>query len=94
MVSELHLNMFAELNTAFIDRGRIHGIKEGQIYSLYFRDENKLGPAKSSQTITIPVNLGELIVLHVEDTNATVLITDSEKELFDGARMRTPLPVR
>ena len=94
MVSELHLNMFAELNTAFIDRGRIHGIKEGQIYSLYFRDENKLGPEKSSQTITIPVNCGELIVLHVEDTNATVLLTDSDKELFDGARMRTPLPVR
>jgi len=94
MVSELHLNMFAELNTAFIDRGRIHGIKEGQIYSVYFRDENKLGPEKSSQTITIPVNCGELIVLHVEDTNATVLLTDSDKELFDGARMRTPLPVR
>jgi hypothetical protein len=29
----------------------------------------------------------------VEDTNATVLITDCEKELFDGALMRTPLPV-
>jgi len=94
MMSELHLNMFAELNTAFIDRGRIHGIQEGQIYSVYYRDENKLGPAKSAQTITIPVNCGELIVLHVEDTNATVLITDTEKELFDGALMRTPLPVR
>jgi hypothetical protein len=94
MISEEHLNMFAELNTAFIDRGRIHGIKEGQIYSVYFRDENKLGPAKSTQTITIPVNCGELIVLHVEDTNSTVLITDSEKELFAGALMRTPLPGR
>jgi hypothetical protein len=91
MISEEHLNMFAELNTAFIDRGRIHGIKEGQIYSVYYRDENKLGTAKSTQTITIPVNCGELIVLHVEDTNSTVLITDSEKELFDGALMRTPL---
>ena len=94
MMSEEHLNMFAELNTAFIDRGRIHGIKEGQIYSVYYRDENKLGTAKSSQTITIPVDCGELIVLHVEDTNSTVLITDTEKELFAGALMRTPLPVR
>ena len=94
MISENHLNMFAELNTAFIDRGRIHGIKEGQIYSVYYRDENKLGPAKSSQTITIPVDCGELIVLHVEETNSTVLITDSDKELFAGALMRTPLPVR
>jgi hypothetical protein len=92
MMSEEHLNMFAEFNTAFIDRGRIHGIKEGQVYSVYYRDENKLGPAKSPQTITIPVNYGELIVLHVEDTNSTVLLTDSDQELFAGARMRTPLP--
>jgi hypothetical protein len=94
MMSEEHQNMFAERNTAFIDRGRIHGIQEGQIYSVYYQDENRLGPAKSSQTITIPVDCGELIVLHVEDTNSTVLITDSERELFAGALMRTPLPVR
>jgi hypothetical protein len=94
MMSEEHLRMFAERNTAFIDRGRTHGIKEGQIYSVYYRDENKLGPAKSPETITIPVNYGELIVLHVEDTNSTVLITDSDQELFAGALMRTPLPAR
>ena len=93
IVSEEHRNMFAEFNTAFIDRGRIHGIKEGQIYSVYFRDENKLGPDKSAQTVTIPVNFGELLVLHVEDNNSTVLITDSQKELVAGALMRTPLPV-
>jgi hypothetical protein len=94
IMAEEHLNMFAELNTAFINRGRIHGIQEGQIYSVYYLDENKLGSAKSPQTITIPVDCGELIVLHVEDANSTVLITDSEKEVFAGARMRTPLPAR
>jgi hypothetical protein len=94
VLSEEHLNMFAELNTAFIDRGRVHGIKEGQIYSVYYRDANKLGTSKSSPTITIPVDYGELVVLHVEEANATVLITDSEKELFAGVLMRTPLPVR
>jgi len=94
MMSEEHLNMFAEFNTAFIDRGRIHGIQEGQIYSVYYIDENVLGPAKSPQTIRIPVDCGELIVLHVEEANSTVLITDSQKELFNGVRMRTPLPAR
>jgi hypothetical protein len=94
IMAEEHLNMFAELNTAFINRGRIHGIQEGQIYSVYYIDENVLGSAKSPQTISIPVDCGELIVLHVEDNNSTVLITDSQKELFDGARMRTPLPAR
>jgi LysM repeat protein len=93
MMSELHLNMFAEFNTAFIDRGRIHGIQEGQIYSLYLRDENQLGSGKSAKTITIPVNCGELLVLHVEDANSTVLITNSTHELFAGTLLRTPLPV-
>ena len=50
-----------------------------------------MGHAKSSQTITIPVDSGQLIVLHVEETNSTVLITDTEKELFAGALIRTPL---
>lgn len=93
MMSEEHRNMFAEANTAFINRGRLHGIKEGQIYSIYYRDVNKLGTDKSSPTVAIPVNYGELIVLHVEDANSTVLITNSGQELFDGALIRTPLPV-
>ena len=91
LFSEEHLNMFAELNVAFIDRGRMHGIQPGQIYSIYYRDENNFGTMRSPKNIVIPVDYGELIVLHVEENNATVLITDSAKEFFAGARVRTPL---
>lgn len=91
MFSEEHMNMFAELNVAFIDRGRVHGIKPGQIYSIYYRDEHNLGTATSPQYVVTPVDYGELIVLHVEDNTATVLVTDSDKEFFAGTRMRTPL---
>ena len=83
--------MFAELNVAFIDRGRVHGIQPGQIYSIYYRDENNLGTMTSPRNVVIPVDYGELIVLHVEENNATVLVTDSAKEFFAGARVRTPL---
>jgi hypothetical protein len=41
--------------------------------------------------VTTPVDYGELLILHVEDNTATVLITDSEKEFFAGTRVRTPL---
>jgi hypothetical protein len=91
LLSEEHLNVFAEHHVAFIDRGRLHGIRPGQIYSIYYRDEHNLGSAVSPRRVTTPVDYGELIVLHVEDTTATVLITDSEKEFMAGTRMRTPL---
>lgn len=91
ILPEEHLNMFAELNVAFIDRGRMHGIQPGQIYSIYYRDENNLGTVTSPRNVVIPVDYGELIVLHVEENNATVLVTDSAKEFFAGARVRTPL---
>lgn len=91
IISENHSNMFAELNTAFIDRGRMHGIQPGQIYSIYYRDENNFGTAVAPKNIVIPVDYGELIVLHVEENNATVLVTGSDREFFAGTRVRTPL---
>jgi hypothetical protein len=91
LLSEENMNIFAQYNVAFIDRGRMHDIRPGQIYSIYYRDEHNLGTTKSPKLVTTPVDYGELIVLHVEDNNATVLITNSEKEFFSGTRMRTPL---
>jgi hypothetical protein len=92
--AEEHLNFFAESHVAFINQGRRHGIKPGQIYSIYLADEHNFGSASSPQTITIPVDHGELIVLHTEDETSTVLITDSKKESFAGTRVRTPLAMR
>jgi hypothetical protein len=91
LLSEEHLNMFAQFQVVFIDRGRMHGIQPGQIYSIYYRDENNFGTPSSPKYIVTPVDYGELIVLHVEDNTATVLITDSEKEFFAGTPVRTPL---
>ena len=91
LLSEEHMNIFAESNVAFIDRGKMHGIRPGQIYSIYYRDEHNLGTTMSPKTVVTPVDYGELIVLHVEDNTATVLITNSEKEFFAGTRVRTPL---
>jgi hypothetical protein len=92
--SEEHQDMFAEFQTAFIDRGEMHGIKPGQIYSIYYRDEHNFGTATIPKKVYTAVDYGELIVLHVEENNATVLITDSDKEFFAGTRVRTPLNIQ
>jgi len=37
------------------------------------------------------VDFGQLLVLHTEETTATVYITDSDKEFNAGTLIRTPL---
>jgi hypothetical protein len=84
-------DMVAETQIAFIDRGKAHGIRLGQLYSIYYRDEHELGTPRAPKKVVTPVDYGELIVIHVEENTATVLITNSEKEFFAGTRVRTPL---
>lgn len=92
--AEEHLNIFAESHVAFINQGKRHGVKSGQIYSIYRADEHQFGNVSSTQTVTISVDFGELLVLHSEEETSTVLITDSKKESHDGTRVRTPLAMR
>jgi hypothetical protein len=94
IIAEEHLEMFAESHVAFMDRGSSHGIKPGQIYSVYYRDEHNFGTATKPRMVFTPVDYGELIVLHVEENNSTVLVTDSDKEFFAGTRVRTPLNIQ
>ncbi|MFO7709693.1 MAG: LysM peptidoglycan-binding domain-containing protein [Desulfobacterales bacterium] len=84
---------FAEFHTAFINRGKAHGIRDGQLFSAFRRDETA-GSRQPADRISIPVDFGELLVLHVEENTATVLMTDSDKELLTGTRIRTPLQAR
>lgn len=92
--AEEHLNIFAESHVAFINQGKRHGVKPGQLYSIYRSDEHNFGNASSPQTIAIPFDYGELLVLHTEEDTSTVLITDSREESREGTRVRTPLAQR
>jgi LysM repeat protein len=94
ILSEEHLSIFAESYVAFIDRGQRHGIKPGQLYSIYQADDHHFGTVSAPQTVSIAVDYGELLVLHAEDGTSTVLITDSKKEFKEGSRVRTPLAMR
>jgi hypothetical protein len=94
ILAEEHLSIFAESHVAFINQGIRHGVKPGQIYSIYRADEHNFGNTSSPQIITIPVDYGELLVLHTEDETSTVLITDSKSESHEGTRVRTPLAMR
>lgn len=94
IMTEEHLSIFAESHVAFINQGKRQGIKPGQIYSIYLADEHNFGSPSAPRTVAIPVDFGELLVLHTEDETSTVLITDSKKESHEGTRVRTPLALR
>ncbi|MEJ5358784.1 MAG: LysM domain-containing protein [Desulfobacterales bacterium] len=82
--------MFAEANIAFIDRGRNQGIQVGQIYSVYEPVSLDPGFTGGRKIAGPPQDYGEVLVLHVEEETATVLVTDSSREFFAGDRVRTP----
>ena len=90
---EENMTIFGETDIAFINKGKVDGLKPGQLFTIYYRDEHTLvgKQSNSKKTLFTPVDFGQLLVLHTEDTTATVLITDSDKEFKPGTLIRTPL---
>ena len=88
--SEEHQEIFGESTIAFIDKGEQEGVKPGQLYIIYKQEKFNVNPKKKSETTLTPVLLGELIVLHTEETTATVMITDSRMPINPGAKIITP----
>ena len=93
IISEEKKTIFGEHDIAFINKGRSDGIKPGQLYSIYFRDQHTVtgSGGEGKKQLFTPVDFGQLLVLHTEENTATVVITDSEKEFAPKTRIRTPL---
>ena len=88
--SEEHQSMFGENAIAFIDIGEQEGVRPGQLYWIFKQEKYRINPKDSNETTLAPVLLGELLVLHIEKTTATVLITDSLTAIEPGAKIITP----
>lgn len=91
--SEEHRTIMGETNTAFFDKGKVDGIRVGQFYNIYYQDKHefKTKTEEKSKVLITPVDIGELLVVHTENTTSTVLITNSENEFEAGARVRSPI---
>jgi len=83
LVTKRHDAIFADNTIAFMNKGEQDGIQRGQKYSIYYEE--------SPNEVVKKIDIGSLIVLHTEKTTATVLVTDSDKELEPGVKIRTPL---
>ena len=73
----------------FIDKGQKDGMKIGQVYSIYHQPE--FFDKKEQSTALLPaIDVGKVLVLHVEETTATALIMATKKIVERGEKLRTP----
>ena len=88
--SEEHTSMFGENAIAFIDKGEQEGVRPGQLYWIFKQEQYLINPDDKSEVTLTPVILGELLVIHTEETTATVMITDSRNVINPGAKIASP----
>lgn len=75
----------------FINKGKKDGIKPGQFYSIYYQEKKRISPESREEIYLDPVDFGSLIVLRAEQTTSSVLITKSDKDIYPGAKIRSPV---
>jgi hypothetical protein len=79
--AEEDIEMFGDNAVAFINKGTEDGIQVGQTYAVY--EEYSL------DAILDKVDFGSLLILHTEPTNATVLITRSDRTIQGVGKFRS-----
>jgi LysM repeat protein len=83
LFSEEKTRILGENTTAFINKGEQDGMAIGQQYVIY-----KHVNIKQDSSAINRLNIGSLMVVHVEQQIATVLITKSDTDMYDGTIFR------
>jgi len=82
--------LIGAMDIVFVDQGRKDGIKTGQYYGLYYHEEAVLNKKEKVATPLFPIDMGSILILHVEETTATGLVTAAKKDIEPGMKLRTP----
>jgi hypothetical protein len=54
--------------------------------------KERIHPKRRDKTLLLPVDFAELLVIHTENTTATVIVTNADKEFEPGATLHSPNP--
>jgi hypothetical protein len=88
IISEENTVEMGDNTIAFIDKGVNDGIQPGQVYAIYDQQYCRMDP-QSNDVIALPADdFGKCLVLHAEDTTATVLITEARRNIQAGLPIR------
>ncbi len=88
--AEDHNRLIGDHMIVFIDKGKKDGVQRGQFYNVYYRVAERIHPKSRERTLLLPVEFAELLVLHTEDTTATVIVTSADREFEPGSKIRSP----
>jgi hypothetical protein len=84
LFSEERQATFGQHDVVYLDKGSADQISPGQIYRIYYN--------RTSEDITVDLDVGELVVLHAEENTATGVVVSSTKDLYAGYRFRSLRP--
>ena len=90
--SEEHVRLIGHNMIALMNKGRKDGVQPGQFYNVYYQVKERIDPKGRNKTLLLPVDFAELLVIHIEDTTATVIVTNADKEFEPGATLHSPSP--
>jgi len=81
----------AENDMVYLDKGKNSGLDVGNIMNIFRPTITVDDPmSKEEKTITLPpIELGRLVIIHVEDDTSTAFITKSRQVIYKGDRVRT-----
>ena len=83
LVAEEQEKLIGTNFVAYIDKGANDGIRSGQQYHIFESQDLKVDKAKTTVT---DIDFATILVLFTEPTTATVLVTNSEKNISPGAK--------
>jgi hypothetical protein len=89
LAAEEHQTIFADLEIAFINKGRNDGVEVGQSYSVYYQEAERI---RGKEVLLTPVNYGKILVLLTEENTATAVVTHSERSIKPGATIHAASP--
>jgi hypothetical protein len=90
--AEDHNRIIGDQMIAFIDKGKKDGVHPGQFYNVFHQASEHLSPKKQGKIMLVPFDIAELLVVHTENTTATVVITKADVEFEAGSKIRSPAP--
>jgi len=91
IVSEQHNILIGDRTTAFINKGEDDGVKPGQYYSIFYQDKSSIASGSRKKIPLDAIIFGKFIVLHTEKTTSTVYIISTNRQIYPGSEICTPI---
>ncbi|MBU1170575.1 MAG: LysM peptidoglycan-binding domain-containing protein [Proteobacteria bacterium] len=91
IASEEGEGIFGDDKIAFIDKGSKDGVKDGQMYNIFYPEEKGSAELLGGKKLFVPVDFASFLVLHTDDTASTVLITSAYQGVSSGDMWHYPL---